>query len=68
MRPGSCPLGASNLAWGGRGSNTKHINIYNKSQNMQNAITRRDGSKGGRDDMETGVRKAFVSRVHLEWA
>ena len=35
---------------------------------MQNAITRRDGSKGGRDDMETGVGKAFVSRVHLEWA
>ena len=35
---------------------------------MQNAITRPDGSKGGRDDVETGVRKAFVSRVHLEWA
>lgn len=35
---------------------------------MQNAITRPYGSKGGRDDVETGVRKAFVSRVHLEWA
>ena len=35
---------------------------------MQTAITRHYGSKGGRDDMETGVRKAFVSRVHMEWA
>ena len=30
---------------------------------MQNAITRQEGSKGGRDDMETGVRKAFVSSI-----
>jgi len=28
LRPGSCPLGASNLAWGGRGSNTKHTLIF----------------------------------------